>query len=103
MWEETGLLVELVRVLGVYGGPEFVVRYSNGDRTSYITTVFEGRTVGGGLHPEDGETTDIAYFSQDDLATLKVQPWVDVVIPHMFRREKESLFAPAEWTPAEKS
>ncbi len=103
MWEETGLVVELVRILGVYGGPEFVVRYSNGDSTSYVTTVFEGRTTGGTLRPEDGETTDLAYFSEDGLATLKVQPWVNVVLPIMFRREKESLFAPAEWIPAESS
>jgi 8-oxo-dGTP pyrophosphatase MutT (NUDIX family) len=103
MWEETGLLVDLVRILGVYGGSEFVARYSNGDSTSYVTTVFEGRTVGGDLRPEDGETTDIAYFSEDELATLEVRPWVNVVLPHMFRREKKSLFAPAEWTPPEKS
>ncbi len=102
MWEETGLLVRLVRILGVYGGPEFVVRYSNGDTTSYVTTVFEGRTTGGELCPGDGEITDLAYFSEDGLAALKVKPWVKVVLPHMFRREreKESLFAPAEWTPA---
>ena len=98
-WEETGLLVELVRILGVFGGPEFVVRYSNGDRTSYVTTVFEGRTVAGELHPQDDETSDISYFSQDDLSTLQVQPWVHVVLPSMFRRERESLFAAAKWTP----
>jgi 8-oxo-dGTP pyrophosphatase MutT (NUDIX family) len=33
-WEETGLLVEPVRVIGVYGGPEFHVTYSNGDEVS---------------------------------------------------------------------
>ena len=30
-FEETGVEVELLRVLGVYGGPDFVVRYANGD------------------------------------------------------------------------
>src|SRR3970040_2781226 len=30
IWEETGIRVELVRVLGVYGGPEFRVRYGHG-------------------------------------------------------------------------
>src|SRR5215510_11650144 len=86
MWEETGLWIEPVRILGVYGGPEFVVRYSNGDRTSYIMTVFEGRTLGGELHPVDEETADLAYFSQDEVATLKVQPWMNVVLLDMFRR-----------------
>src|SRR5262245_21041746 len=43
MWEETGLRVELTRVLGVYGGPEFHVTYGNGDEVSFVVTVFEGR------------------------------------------------------------
>src|SRR5262249_29358729 len=63
MWEETGLWIEPVRILGVYGGPEFVVRYANGDYASYVMTVFEGRTLAGELHPIDDETEDIAYFS----------------------------------------
>jgi len=30
-WEETGLLVSAARIFGVYGGPNFVVHYENGD------------------------------------------------------------------------
>src|SRR5574341_233876 len=38
--EETGLLVRPDRVLGVFGGPGFVVRYPNGDESQYVMTVF---------------------------------------------------------------
>ena len=31
-WEETGLIVELTGILGVYGGKELLVDYVNGDR-----------------------------------------------------------------------
>ena len=31
-WEETGLLVELTGILGVYGGPELIIDYANGQR-----------------------------------------------------------------------
>lgn len=103
MWEETGLWIEPVRILGVYGGPEFVVRYANGDSTSYVMTVFEGRTLAGELHPDADETADLSYFSQTDISTLNVQPWVHVVLPDMFRRAKESLFARAKWVPAKES
>src|SRR5688572_30596106 len=34
-WEETGLMVTPRRVFGVYGGPEFIVRYPNGDESQY--------------------------------------------------------------------
>src|SRR5690349_24934449 len=37
MWEETGLDVELLRVLGVYGGVEFQTTYANGDVVSFTT------------------------------------------------------------------
>src|SRR5262249_13715290 len=39
-WEETGLLVEPVRLTGVYAGPEFRVRYANGDEVTYVMSVF---------------------------------------------------------------
>ncbi|RKX23833.1 MAG: DNA mismatch repair protein MutT [Candidatus Zixiibacteriota bacterium] len=78
MWEETGLVVELVGIVGVYGGPEFVVEYSNGDRTSYVTTVFEGRVVGGTLEPVDDESSEAAYFSREEVMALDTQPWVPV-------------------------
>ena len=34
MFEETGLLVRLTGLIGVFGGPEFIVHYRNGHRTS---------------------------------------------------------------------
>ena len=40
-FEETGLLVKPERVVGVFGGPEFLVRYPNGDLTYYTTIAFE--------------------------------------------------------------
>jgi 8-oxo-dGTP pyrophosphatase MutT (NUDIX family) len=39
LWEETGLVARPVRLLGVFGGPESVVAYQNGDRTNYVNTV----------------------------------------------------------------
>ena len=99
MWQETGLTVELLGILGVYGGPEFVVEYSDGDKTSYVMTVFEGRVTGGKLDPVDDESTDAAYFSSDQLAGLSVQPWVRIVLPDVFEKRERSLFKPAIWTP----
>jgi 8-oxo-dGTP pyrophosphatase MutT (NUDIX family) len=38
--EETGLLVQLTDLLGIFGGPEFRIRYPNGDVTSHVVTAF---------------------------------------------------------------
>ncbi len=101
MWEETGLVVELVGILGVYGGPEYVVEYSNGDRTSYIMTMFESRTIGGKPNPADDESTEVAYFSREEFASIETQLWVQIVLPDVFERKKYASFKPASWKPGD--
>src|SRR5262245_6541310 len=39
-WEETGLLVSPRRLVAIYGGPEFTVRYPNGDEVQYVIAAF---------------------------------------------------------------
>jgi hypothetical protein len=80
------LVVELVDIVGVYGGPEFVVEYSNGDRTSYVTTVYEGRVIGGELAPVNDESSDARYFALDEIMALNTQSWVRIVLPDAFGR-----------------
>jgi 8-oxo-dGTP pyrophosphatase MutT (NUDIX family) len=100
MWEETGLWVEPVRVLGVYGGPEFLVTYRNGDQVSYQIMVFEGRVIGGSLQPDGDETQEVAYVSQTELADLKIPPWMRVVMPDVFARQRYTAFRRPTWQPA---
>ena len=51
--EETGLSVEPVRIVGVYGGPSLLVTYPNGDQIAVISIVFECRVVAGELRTDD--------------------------------------------------
>jgi 8-oxo-dGTP pyrophosphatase MutT (NUDIX family) len=57
-WEETGLLVTLRRVIGVWGGPGFVVRYPNGDETQYVMIVFDCAVIGGTPRGDGEETVE---------------------------------------------
>jgi 8-oxo-dGTP pyrophosphatase MutT (NUDIX family) len=75
MWEETGLLVEPVRVLGVYGGASFCITYPNGDQIASVDTVFECRVVGGKLAADQEEISELRYFSEVDLAKLPLPLW----------------------------
>jgi len=99
MWEETGLLVEPVRLLGVYGGPEFQITYRNGDQVSYQMMAFEARVVGGALHADGEETKAIAYLSQAELTERPLPPWMQTVLPHLFPRPTETRFQPPTWQP----
>ena len=99
MWEETGLLVELTGILGVYGGPDLIIDYPNGDRTAYIGTIFRGRIVGGTIRPDGDEVLDVRYFAQDELARVDHSKWLDTAMPVLFARAGDAHFVPPSWTP----
>lgn len=101
VWEETSLLAEPVRILGVYGGPDFEVTYPNGDRVTYLMTVFECRIVGGEMRPDGVEILELAYVAQSDLAGLDLSPWALKVLPDFFRDRHRAHFQPAGWRPPE--
>jgi ADP-ribose pyrophosphatase YjhB (NUDIX family) len=58
-FEETGLLVKIDALIGVFGGPAFLIHYPNGDVTYYTTVAFRGSIVGGSHRPVDGEFSDL--------------------------------------------
>jgi 8-oxo-dGTP pyrophosphatase MutT (NUDIX family) len=99
MWEETRLLVEPVRVLGVYGGPDFQITYASGDQVTYLMTVFECRLVQGEMQPDGIEILDLAYVAQSDLASYELAPWARAILPDLFHPRAEARFRPASWKP----
>ena len=68
--EEIGADVRLTRLLGVLGGPDFEVTYPNGDQAAYVTAVYEAEIISGIPGTADGELSDVAWFSPDELAHL---------------------------------
>jgi 8-oxo-dGTP diphosphatase len=68
VWEETGLEVEPVRVVGIYSDPAILhVTYPNGDQVHFVTATFECRVVGGQLRPDGEESLEVAYFPPNAL------------------------------------
>lgn len=60
--EETGLTVEVVRLVGVYSDPRLqVVRYPDGNVVHYVSTLCACRILGGTLQTCD-ETLDVRFF-----------------------------------------
>ncbi len=60
--EETGLLVEPLAVVGVFGGEGFRITYGNGDIVEYTVTVFECRIVSGELGGLDDEAAELHFI-----------------------------------------
>jgi 8-oxo-dGTP pyrophosphatase MutT (NUDIX family) len=72
--EEASIEVEPLRVLDVFGGPEYTTTYANGDRIAYVVTLYDTRIVGGTPAPGDDETQDVGWFAPDDLDSIEMHP-----------------------------
>ena len=85
--EETGLVVVIDAVIGVYGGPEFELTYSNGDRVAFVSTFFGAHTVGSEparvADPE--EIAEVGWFSLPDALALPRRPWTDRTLADAFQ------------------
>lgn len=84
MQEETGCRVEISRILGVYGGPAFRVRYRNGDEVAYVMTVFEARVVAGQARPDEKETLETGFFTYAEAQRLLTGDWLLPVLHDAF-------------------
>jgi 8-oxo-dGTP pyrophosphatase MutT (NUDIX family) len=93
VWEETGLRVETSHVAGVYGGPEFIVTYPNGDETQYVIIAFACTVAGGELRPDGDETVEARFWSQAEAAALPMPAWLHGILPDAFARTGAAAFA----------
>ena len=78
--EEIGADVALVRLLDVLGGPDYEVSYPNGDRTAYVTAVYEARIRNGSPAPADGELTEVAWFPPEQLPALRLSTFARALL-----------------------
>ncbi len=101
-WEETGLVVRLTRLVGVFGGQQFVVQYRNGDRTSYVTTVFEATVQGGTVQAQASELLDLRFLSQAEAANLPLSAWLPEILDAVFS-ERNGVFRPSVWRQSQAS
>lgn len=101
VWEETGLVVRPTRIIGVYGGPSFVVEYPNGDETQYISCIFECDVFSGSLRPGDDEVSEARFWSRDAARSLPMSPWLPPVLDRLFDESLAGWFEPSTWHPPE--
>jgi 8-oxo-dGTP pyrophosphatase MutT (NUDIX family) len=97
-WEETGVLTRPSRIVGVFGGPDYVFTYRNGDRVAYVVTVFESELIGGSASPDDRETRAAAFFAQHQLPE-NVAPWVQDSLRLVHGPHHTAAFTPSTWRP----
>jgi len=66
VYEEIGLRVEPVTLIGIYSSPDYAFAYPNGDLVQPVTSFFECRVVGGELQADMHEIIDARYYGLED-------------------------------------
>ncbi len=98
-WEETGLFVELTGLIGAFGGPDFVVTYSNGDRVSYVNLLFRSRVISGEPKPDGEEIVEVRYLTRPEVKNSRHAPWLDGIFSALFSSDHQPFFQPSSWRP----
>jgi ADP-ribose pyrophosphatase YjhB (NUDIX family) len=99
MWEETGLYVKLTRIIAVFGGPPFTVTYANGDRISWVSTVFAAEPISGSLKPDGHETLEVRYFDRAEINGIRCKGHVRLYLDAIYAKQHTTYFQPPAWRP----
>ena len=76
--EETALEIVPERIVGVYSGPDFRVRYGNGDEAMIVSITFACRAQGGEPRINDEESLELRYFPPDALPAMESRHWMRI-------------------------
>jgi 8-oxo-dGTP pyrophosphatase MutT (NUDIX family) len=82
--EETGLLVEVVRILGIYTDPRHIIAYDDGEVRQQFAVCFQTRIVGGALMADGSEAKDARFVAADELHNLNIHPSTLLRVRHFF-------------------
>ena len=98
-WEESGVLVELDRILGVFGGEHCAGTYKNGDRIAWVATVFTARVLSGAPRPDGVETQAARFFTDGQLQTLPLANHTRMYLAAEHSHAEGNYYAPSSWRP----
>lgn len=71
VFEETGLIVRVKRLVGVYSHPDQLVVYPDGNKAQIVALHFEVEIKGGQLGLSN-ETTEARYFAREEIQGMQL-------------------------------
>jgi 8-oxo-dGTP pyrophosphatase MutT (NUDIX family) len=98
-YEETGLLVQIEALIGVFGGPEFLVTYPNLDVAYYSVIAFQARAIGGSHQADGVEIARLQYFHESECERVSLSPSSRVIVQRAFSSSEQPYFAKPTWLP----
>ena len=88
--EETGFVVTVGRLIGVYSTPHRITEYADGNRKQALDLVFEAVRISGELSVSD-ETTKFGYFSPEQMKSMDVMELFHERVNDAFARQGQAF------------
>jgi 8-oxo-dGTP pyrophosphatase MutT (NUDIX family) len=81
--EETGVLIEILGLSGIYSDPRHVIAYDDGEVRQEFSIVFRGRPTGGdSALQKSGESTEVGWIDPSDLRHLEIDRSMRLRVEH---------------------
>lgn len=81
--EETGMLVEVTSLVGIFSNPDHVMSYDDGEVRQEFSICFRGYPVGGTPRTSN-ESSEVAWLTRSDLDAADIHPSIRLRIEHGF-------------------
>lgn len=88
--EETGLDVEITRLVGIYSDPHHVIEYSDGEVRQQFSICFETTSRGGQL-AASSESTEVRFVTINELDSLPIHPSMRLRIQHALENRESPV------------
>lgn len=89
--EETGLDVQPLYIVGIYSDPHHVIAYTDGEVRQQFSICFYCIILGGAIQMSE-ESTDIAFFSLQEIEQLPLHPSTRLRIQHYSEHRNQPVF-----------
>ncbi len=89
--EETGVDVEVVRLVGIYSDPRHLIEYADGEVRQQFSICFACRPTGG-VPGSSEETSEVRYVGRSELDSLDIHPSIRLRIGHYLEERTEPYF-----------
>lgn len=84
--EETGIVVEVTGLVGIYSNPDHVLAYDDGEVRQEFSICFRARPVAGAPRTSD-ESSEVVWVPRTELGGIDVHPSIRLRIDHGFRTD----------------
>jgi 8-oxo-dGTP pyrophosphatase MutT (NUDIX family) len=81
--EETGLTIGKLRLLGVFSGPEYYFKVSNGDELYSVTAVYVTNDSTGNIKIDKTESIDFQFFRLEELPEGLTEEYRSYINPYI--------------------